>query len=77
MNSEEYTPEKMQHLFVAVELPDGYAIQLADNSHAPFLAALEIAAATRFPPATIPDHIRSDSVRATYCMRRLPTALSG
>lgn len=45
-----------------MKIPEGYSIQLAENSHVPLLAAVEIAAATRFPPGAIPDHIRSDFV---------------
>lgn len=39
-----------------------YAIQQATTDHAPLLAAIEIAAAGIFPPGSIPDHIRSESV---------------
>lgn len=42
--------------------PKGYSIEPANADHVPLLAAIEIAAATRFPPGSIPDHIRSDSV---------------
>lgn len=45
-----------------MQLPHGYTIQLATVAHAPLLAAMEIAAAGIFPPGSIPEHIRSDSV---------------
>ena len=38
-----------------------YFIEQASADHVPLLAAIEIAAASIFPPGTIPDHIRSDS----------------
>ena len=45
-----------------IKIPTGYSIELASSAHVPLLGAIEIAAAARFPPGTIPDHIRSDSV---------------
>jgi Predicted acetyltransferase len=45
-----------------IKIPTGYSIEIASSAHAPLLGAIEIAATTRFPPGTIPDHIRSDSV---------------
>ena len=45
-----------------IKIPTGYSIELASSTHVPLLGAIEIAAATRFPPGTIPDHIRSDLV---------------
>jgi len=45
-----------------IKIPSGYSIDLASPAHVPLLGAIEIAAATRFPPGTIPDHIRSDSI---------------
>lgn len=39
-----------------------YTIVQAGVDHAPLLGAIEIAAAGLFPPGSIPDHIRSDSV---------------
>lgn len=43
------------------KVPKGYSIEPANAVHVPQLAAIEIAAATRFPPGSIPDHIRGDS----------------
>lgn len=43
-------------------LPQRYTIELARPAHVPLLAAIEIAAAGIFPPGSIPEHIRSDSV---------------
>lgn len=45
-----------------MRLPYGYTIHPAVAAHAPLLAAIEIAAAGIFPPGSIPEHIRSDSV---------------
>ena len=45
-----------------MELPHEYHIELASPAHVPLLAAIEIAAAGIFPPGSIPEHIRSDSV---------------
>ncbi|SBV97670.1 putative acetyltransferase [uncultured delta proteobacterium] len=41
---------------------DGYSIIPALPEHAPYLAAVEQAAATVFPPGSIPESIRGDSV---------------
>lgn len=38
----------------------GIAVGRAEPCHLPQLGAVEMAAATLFPPGTIPDHIRSD-----------------
>lgn len=45
-----------------MQAPLGYSIKLATADHVPLLGAIEIAAAGIFPPDSIPDHIRSDSV---------------
>lgn len=45
-----------------MSLPQGYTIELAAPAHVPLLAAIEIAAAGIFPPGSIPEHIRADSV---------------
>lgn len=45
-----------------MQLPHEYHIELATPAHVPLLAAIEIAAAGIFPPGSIPEHIRADSV---------------
>lgn len=45
-----------------MQAPLGYSIKQATADHVPLLAAIEVAAASIFPPGSIPDHIRSDSV---------------
>lgn len=45
-----------------MQAPLGYSIKQATADHVPLLGAIEIAAAGIFPPGSIPDHIRSDSV---------------
>ena len=45
-----------------MQAPLGYSIKQATADHVPLLGAIEIAAAGIFPPDSIPDHIRSDSV---------------
>lgn len=45
-----------------MQLPHEYHIERASPAHVPLLAAIEIAAAGIFPPGSIPEHIRSDSV---------------
>lgn len=47
---------------VAMKMPQRYTITQATADHVPLLAAIEMAAAAIFPPGSIPDHIRSDSV---------------
>lgn len=43
-----------------MQIKNGYSIKIADFSHIPLLASIEIAAASIFPPGSIPEHIRSD-----------------
>lgn len=45
-----------------MQLPHGYTIEPATPAHVPLLAAIEIAAAGIFPPCSLPEHMRSDSV---------------
>ena len=45
-----------------MQLPHDYTIVQATPVHVPLLAAIEIAAASIFPPGSIPEYIRSDSV---------------
>ncbi len=47
-----------------MKTPCGYTIKPAIADHVPALAAIEIAAASIFPPGSIPDHIRSDFTSA-------------
>ena len=42
--------------------PQGYAVSLAERKDVPLLNAIEVAAATIFPPGTLPDHMREDKL---------------
>lgn len=43
-------------------VPEGYAVQLAEAAHIPFLNDIELAAASVFPPGSLPEHILADRV---------------
>lgn len=47
---------------IDMKAPQDYTIMQATAGHVPLLGAIEVAAAGIFPPGSIPDNIRSDSV---------------
>lgn len=44
------------------EMPAGYAVFPAEPEHLPLLAGIELAAATLFPPGSIPESVRAERV---------------
>ncbi|MEG2173363.1 MAG: GNAT family N-acetyltransferase [Desulfovibrionaceae bacterium] len=58
-----------------MQLHHEYTIELATPAHVPLLAAIEIAAAGIFPPGSIPEHIRSDSVPESVLLEAVQKGL--